>query len=205
MEVKVIKWDVDWKEIKNMARTTISLKDSNKRPTTEWIRKMLIAEHSVLRHSLITIEIEGIPYAMMGHLVRHSVGVTPYVSTSREDRTGIKREERSQMDLVNMRMDLNIQSLINISRKRLCHQADTLTRQIWEEVVYKVSEYDEDVAWACVPEGIRTCGCPEGFGECRCCNNIIQGMDFDSRLYIPNRYDRYDKLVKKRKKPLKKQ
>lgn len=192
MEIKVIKFDVDWLEIKNLCRSTISMGDSKVEPNDEWKRKLLIAEHSPLRHSLITIEISDIPFAIMGHLVRHNVGVTPYVSTSREDRTGVKRKERSQMDLVNMRMDLNIQSLINISRKRLCNQADPITKRVWEQVVLEISKYDENIAWACVPEGIYRDGCSESFGYCNACNNFITNMSFDDRMGIMRRYDIYN-------------
>ena len=83
-KVKVIKFDVDWLEIKNLCRKTISMKDSKLEPSSEWKRDLLLAEHSPLRHSLITIDIEDVPFYVMGHLVRHSVGVTPYVSTSRK-------------------------------------------------------------------------------------------------------------------------
>lgn len=194
-EIKIIveKFDVDWKEIKNLCRGTIGMQDSKLEPNDIWKRKLLVAEHSVLRHSLITIKIENIPFAIMGHLVRHSVGVTPYVRTSREDRTGIKREERSQMDTVDMRMDLNIQSLINISRKRLCNQADQLTRTIWGKVVLEIAKYDEIIAWACVPEGMYRCGCSETFGHCNMCNNFIINMPFDDRINIIKRYDIYNK------------
>ena len=200
-KVTVIKFDVDWTEIKNACRKTISMKDSRIEPSSEWKRNLLIAEHSPLRHSLITIDIEDVPFYVMGHLVRHSVGVTPYVGTSREDRTGVDRSERSQTDLVSMRLDMNIQSLINISRKRLCNQADRQTQLLWLEVVKAIAEYDQDIAWACVPEGIRTCGCPEKFGNCCACENIISTMDFESRMNINKRYDRYNvnrnKILKK--------
>lgn len=196
MEVKVIKWDVNWLEIKNLCRKTISMSDSSVEPTQAWKRKILLAEHSPLRHSLITIDIVDIPFAIMGHFVRHHVGVTPYVTTSREDRTGVKREERSQMDLVSMRLDLNIQSLINISRKRLCMQADPTTIAVWEAVLAAVKEYDEDIYWACVPEGIRSCGCPEQFGKCRKCENILRGMP---PLFVFNLEERYDYYNTKRK------
>lgn len=200
-KVNVIKFDVDWLEIKNLCRKTISMGDSNKEPDSTWKRKLLIAEHSPLRHSLITIEINDVPFYVMGHLVRHHVGVTPYVTTSREDRTNTPRDERKQTDLVSMRMDLNIQSLINMSRKRLCNQADKTTQKIWLEVVKEIAKYDEDIAWACVPEGIRTCGCPEKFGNCCACNNIISTMSFESRMNPTFRYDRYNdnrnKVLKK--------
>ena len=201
VKVNVIKFDVDWLEIKNLCRKTISMADSNKEPDSTWKRKLLIAEHSPLRHSLITIEINDVPFYVMGHLVRHHIGVTPYVTTSREDRTNIPRDERKQTDLVSMRMDLNIQSLINISRKRLCNQADKTTQIVWLEVIKEIAKYDEDIAWACVPEGIRTGGCPEKFGNCSTCNNIISSMDSESIMNPTFRYDRYNnnrnKVLKK--------
>ena len=200
-KVTVVKFDVDWTEIKNACRKTISMKDSKVEPGSDWKRKLLLAEHSPLRHSLITVDIEDVPFYVMGHIVRHSVGVTPYVGTSREDRTNVPRSERSQTDLVSMRLDMNIQSLINISRKRLCNQADKQTQIVWLEVVKAIAEYDQDIAWACVPEGIRSCGCPEKFGNCRACENIIKQMVFDDRLDLTKRYDHYNntrnKILKK--------
>lgn len=197
LEVKIIKFDVNWTEIKNLCRKTISMEDSTKEPTSEWKRKLLLAEHSPLRHSLITVEINNLPFYVMGHLVRHHEGVTPYVTTSREDRTGKPRNERKQTDTVSMRMDLNIQSLINISRKRLCNQADATTQRIWLEVLKKIAEYDKDIFWACVPEGIRTCGCPEKFGSCCSCENIISKMDFGERLDLTARYNHYEEFRNK--------
>lgn len=191
-KVTVVKFDVNWTEIKNACRKTISMKDSKLEPDSTWKRKLLIAEHSPLRHSLITIDIKDVPFYVMGHLVRHSVGVTPYVSTSREDRTGIDRKNRSQTDLVSMRLDMNIQSLINISRKRLCNQADRQTQLLWLEVVKAIAEYDQDIAWACVPEGIRTCACPEKFGNCSACENVIKQMQSDDRLDLTLRYNHYN-------------
>ena len=192
-EVKVIKFDVDWTEIKNACRKTISMGDSIVEPSSDWKRKLLLAEHSPLRHSLITLDIQDVPFYVMGHLVRHSVGVTPYVGTSREDRTGVDRSERRQTDLVSMRLDLNIQSLINISRKRLCNQADKQTQMLWLQVVRAIAEIDEDIAWACVPEGIRTCGCPEAFGDCRACTNIVRQLPPEDMVDVTKRYNHYAK------------
>ena len=194
LKVTVEKFDVDWKEIKNMCRGTVGIEDSQKEPTNEWKRKLLLAEHSPLRHSLITIKIENIPYAMMGHLVRHSVGVTPYVKTSRSDRTGVDRNTRSQMDLVNMRLDLNIQSLINISRKRLCNQADITTRKIWWEVIKEIAKYDKNIAWACVKEGIYKGGCSESFGCCNSCNDFLNTLTKEQLIDLKQRYDAYNEF-----------
>ena len=196
-EVKIIKWQVNWLEIKNLCRTTVNLADSNVVPSDEWKKDLLLAEHSPLRHSLITIELTNIPYYVTTHLVRHHIGVEKFISTSRSDRTGIDRSERRQTDLVNMRMDLNIQALINISRKRLCNQADKTTQKIWLMVIKEVAKYDENIAWACVPEGIRTAGCIEAFGNCRKCNKILETMELDEIIDVKKRYLIYNDKFKK--------
>ena len=201
MQVKIIKWDVNWLEIKNLCRKTISMKDSKVEPTQKWKRELLLAEHSPLRHSIITVDIEDVPFYVMGHFVRHHVGVTPYVSTSRSDRTGVDRNERRQTDPVCMRLDLNVQSLINISRKRLCNQADPETIKVWNAVLDAVREYDEDVYWACVPEGVRSCGCTEAFGNCKQCVNMMKDMDKMDLFDVNARYDHYNKkrdLIRKK-------
>ena len=196
LEVNIIKWEVDWQEIKNLCRGTINLGDSNIVPPDDWKKDLLLAEHSPLRHSLITIELKNIPYYVTTHLVRHHIGIEKYISTSREDRTNIPRDSRKQTDTVTMRMDLNIQSLINISRKRLCGQADPITRKVWELVVEEVAKYDENIAFACVPEGIRSAGCPEAFGDCFLCNALLKNMETKDIIDIKKRYLTYNKKIR---------
>lgn len=195
MEVKIIKFDVDWLEIKNLCRKTVSMNDSKIVPNDEWKQKLLITKHSPLRHSLITIDIQNVPFYVMGHIVRH-VHAVPYVSTSRSDRTGVPREERRQIDLVNMRLDVNIETLINISKKRLCNQADPTTQKLWLLVIKEIAKIDPNIAWACVPEGIIQCGCPEKFGNCNQCVNILKEMPKEDLLDIKKRYDFYNEKRK---------
>lgn len=199
-EINIIKFDVDWLEIKNLCRTTVNMTDSSKEPNDEWKRKLLIAEHSPLRHSLITVEFKNIPYFVVGHLVRHHQGIEKYVTTSREDRTNVPRTERRQTDLVNMKMDLNIQALINISRKRLCSQADISTQKIWFMLIREIAKYDENIAWACVPEGIYKGGCSESFGNCKKCNSILEEIGVPDVFDIQKRYDCYKKIRKRESK-----
>ena len=40
-KVTVVKFDVDWTEIKNACRKTISMKDSKLEPDSVWKRKLL--------------------------------------------------------------------------------------------------------------------------------------------------------------------
>ena len=95
METKIIKYNVDWLEIKSACMQTIS-KQAKTTPPNEWKRKLLISRHSPIRRGVISWKWDNIPFYVMGHFVRHHVGCTPYVATGREDRTNIPREERKQ-------------------------------------------------------------------------------------------------------------
>lgn len=102
------------------------------------------------------------------HIRTHNVGVTysdvlHYVSTQRDDRTAdtTPRDEKPQGALVMMVMIVNAQSIINISRKRLCSKADPDTREVWKAVVVKLKEIDEIIASVCVKECLYRGFCPE--------------------------------------------
>ena len=193
-------FQVNWQKIKSACMTTISKKAGDKEPSTEWKRKLLLCEHSPIRRGIISWKWEEIPYAMSTHFARHHEGCEKFIGTERSDRTGIPREERSQMNPVPMEMDANIQSIINISKKRLCTCADATTRQYWQSVIDAIEQYDKDVAWACVPEGIYRGGCPEGFSNCTLCNDIIKSMPEEDRLDPSKRYDAYHSYQKVLKK-----
>lgn len=199
MEVKVCNFKVNWKEIKNACRQTVNMGDSSVEPTKEWKNKLLICRHSPLRLGTIYIEIKDVPYYVMGHLVRHNVGVTPFVGTSREDRTGISRDERRQTDLISMRLDMNIEALMNISEKRLCTCADAKTREVWKAVVDAIREYDEEIANMCVPSCVRCGGCIEAFGNCNFYNNLMKDATMEEQINIAKRYELYNKKLMKNK------
>ena len=192
MQVTITNFNVDWTLIKNLCRQTVNMGDSKKEPTSEWKRKLLICRHSPLRAGTITVKLEDIPYYVSTHLVRHNVGVTPYVGTSREDRTGIPREERKQTDLVSMQMNMNIEALMNISERRLCNCADKNTIKVWKSVIEAVREYDEDIAWACVPQCIRCGACIEPFSNCDYYYNLTKYETIEKQVDIMKRYDFYN-------------
>lgn len=135
--VKITRFDVDWLRIKSACMTTIS-KQEGREPSREWKRKLLICQHSPIRRGVVSWKWEEIPYAISTHFARHHEGCEKFVGTERTDRTGVNREERSQMNLVPMEMDANIQALINISEKRLCTCADPITRKYWEALVAEI-------------------------------------------------------------------
>ena len=138
-------FDIDWMKIKSACMTTISKQAGSKEPNEEWKKKLLMCQHSPLRRGTISWKWEEIPYCISTHFVRHHEGVEKWIGTSRADRTEIKdRSERTQMDMVPMEMEANIQALINISERRLCYCADPLTIKYWQGVLEAVREFDED-------------------------------------------------------------
>ena len=192
IKTTITDYDIDWKKIKSACMTTISKEAGDKEPSSEWKRKLLICEHSPIRRGSISWKWDQIPYAISTHFVRHHEGVEKWVGTQRADRTEIKdRSERSQMDMVPMEMEANIQALINISLKRLCTCADPLTRKYWQSVLEAIKEYDEDIYWACVPQCIKSGGCPE-YKTCGFYDALTKDWTTDELKNVHTRYDKYN-------------
>ena len=190
-------FDIDWMKIKSACMTTISKQAGNKEPSKTWKRKLLICQHSPLRRGTISWKWEEIPYCISTHFVRHHVGCEKWIGTSRADRTDIKdRSQRSQMDMVPMEMEANIQALINISERRLCSCADPITIKYWKAVLEAVKEYDEDIYWACVPQCVRYGGCPELFSPCGFYENLMKDEPIENQMSLVKRYDVYNKKRK---------
>ena len=200
MKTIIKEFNVNWLAIKDACMQTIG-KAAGVEPDSVWKRKMLICRHSPIRRSLISIKWDSIPSYVSTHISRHSVGVTPYIQTSREDRTGVPREERKQTDNVAMQLDMNIQSLFNISEKRLCTCSDVTTRKYWESVVEAIKEYDEDIYWALTPQCIRAGACVEPFSNCKYFEKFAENLTKEELTNVMVRYDKYNeyrdkKLVK---------
>jgi hypothetical protein len=156
-----IKKLIDWDVVKEAALATENKRPKEPFPTDEWKAKMLTAEHSPIRCLQFFIRMENIPYFVAMHLVRHKQGVEWFVGTSREDRTGVPRDERKQTDLVNLSCIINAQALITISRKRLCNKADKKTQAVWVEVKKVMKEVDPAMANAMLPECVYRGRCTE--------------------------------------------
>ena len=195
-KVEITDFNVDWLKIKSACMTTIS-KAAGKMPNDEWKRKILMAEHSPIRRGNISWKWEEIPYAISTHFVRHHEGCEKFVGTEREDRTGVNREERSQMNYVPMEMDANIQALINISLKRLCTCADPTTRKYWEKVLEAIKEYDENIYRQCVPQCIRCGGCPE-FYPCGFFEKFAEQLTKEELINMQERYNKYNDYREKK-------
>lgn len=196
---RITNFNVNWKRIKSACMTTISKEAGEKDPPKAWKRKILICRHSPIRRSEISWKWDSIPYAISTHFARHHEGCEKFIGTSRADRTEIKdRSERSQMDCVPMEMDANIQALLSISERRLCTCADPLTRKYWELLIEEIRKYDEDIAWACVPQCVRCGGCVEPFSECKFYDKLMEGHTLEEQKDVMKRYDIYDNYRRKR-------
>jgi thymidylate synthase ThyX len=105
--------------------------------------------HSPVRAVIYRFYFEGVPTFVSVHLVRHHIGVQPYVQSQREDKTKIPREDRRQTDLVNMLFDINPNGLLSIAKARLCSKASIETREVViaiKKALEGGDEYDKAVA-----------------------------------------------------------
>ena len=155
-----------WKDVLNAARFTQRKELLDKEPSVEFKKNIIKAEHSPLRCLMFNIDFYDIPNYVSVHLVRH-VHSQPFVSTSRPDIDGkqIPREEQKKTDPVNMRLFLNAQEIINISKARLCNRAEAETRKVWKEVIEELSKTEPELANACIPSCVYRGFCPE-FKSC---------------------------------------
>jgi hypothetical protein len=161
MNVEITKV-TSWKDVLNAARFTQRKEPLDKEPSIEFKKKIIKAEHSPLRCLMFNIDFYDIPNYVSVHLVRH-IHAQPFVSTSRPDIDGkqIPREEQKKIDPVNMRLFLNAQEIINISKVRLCGKAEKETRKTWAMVITELKKQEPELAAACVPSCFYRGFCPE--------------------------------------------
>ena len=157
-------------EVVDRCRVTVWKQSLGHEPSDKFMDNIYFSEHSPIRDRMFVVEIKGVKSWVATHFVRHSIGVTPYVSSQRDDRhdNPISRDNMPQSALVNMDLTLNAQAMINVSRKRLCHMASNETREVWKEVIKQLSKIDKQLAKNCVPNCIYRGGiCPEGKEGCK--------------------------------------
>ena len=151
-----------WADVLNAARFTQRKGPISGEPSIAWKKKIIKAEHSPIRCLLFNIDFYDIPNYVSVHLVRH-IHAQPFVSTSRPDIDGkqVPRDEQKKTDPVNMRLFLNAQEIINISKVRLCNKAEFITRTVWREAIEELRKIEPELANACVPNCFYRGHCPE--------------------------------------------
>lgn len=163
MTIDIFKHDDNWQDIKDSTMNTIG-KDTGKYPTSEYKRKLILAEHSPIRRMKFYWRWKDLKSWVSVHFVRHKYGIEHWVSTQRTDRTGVNRDELPQSALVKHACEANAQALINISRKRLCRCASKDTIDAWQKVKNMVHDCGETELASCmVKECVYRGFCPEMF------------------------------------------
>lgn len=186
----IVREITDDKEVLNSARMTVWKDALEKQPSEKFMYDIYMSEHSPIRDKMFTIEIYGIKSWVATHLARHSVGYTPYIATQRDDRTpaDLPRDEIGQGALVNMRITLNAQAFINVSKKRLCKMSHKETVKVWKDVIENLKGIDPILAHHCVPNCIYRNGlCPE---PTTCKWNFSSGFKTELKVYISHIEDR---------------
>ena len=161
MNIKFLGTKGTWREIANSANTTINKEEGTKEPSSSWKRKMLLCEHSPIRQLIIKWKWYDLKYWVSVHFCRHFIGIVHWVRTQRSDRTNVNRDTEDQGSKVEHECEANAQSLINISRKRLCACASKETREAWMEVLKQIKEIEPELYAVCVKNCIYRGWCYE--------------------------------------------
>lgn len=181
VEVKGIRGN--WKDVYRACLNTIG-KETNREPSSEWKKKILMSEHSPIRKINVEGKWDNLYYWVSNHFVRHKYGIEHFVSTQRTDRTDINRNEKTQNSFVKHEFDCNIQSIINISRKRLCKCASDETREAWIKFLDELNKVEPEIVSVCVPECIYRNGlCPEFYS---CGYNKTRKFEEELKVYVEN-------------------
>ena len=182
MEVKITQ-DTSWKRALNEARRTAGKPALDKEPSEKWKRMSIMAEHSPIKLVEYTIMFSDLRQWVGVHILRHE-HLLPYIHTQREDRREdidilldkimsileddikndpefCKRDWLPQGQVNDQDFVVNVQTLINISRKRLCSCASKQTREAWEMVKKVMEDVDPVVALFMVKNCIYRGFCPE--------------------------------------------
>ncbi len=112
---------------------------------------MYRCEHSPMRTQIFWIELHSIPTFVSTHMRTHSVGVTHFVQSNRDDSPGASINAH-RWTPVNHGLLANAQALVNISRKRLCRKSHPETIRIWRMVCSAIHTCDTDLARFMVPD-----------------------------------------------------
>lgn len=174
--------ETPWKRALNAARRTIGKKPLDKEPSEEWKKKVIMAEHSPIKLVEYRISYTDLRQWVGVHILRHPYTL-PMIHTQRVDRRDIdamvekvmgildddikksedfnKRDYLFQGEVNDQDFYVNAQTLINISRKRLCACASPETRYAWKLVKDAVAEFDPTMAAFMVPNCVYRGRCPE--------------------------------------------
>lgn len=174
--------ETSWKRALNSARRTIGKKPLDKEPSEEWKAMVTMAEHAPIKLVEYRISFTDLRQWVGVHLLRHEHTI-PMIHSQRVDRRDIdsmvadvmniisedvkksgdfnKRDYLFQGEPNDQDFYVNAQTLINISRKRLCACASPETRYAWNLVKNAIAEIDPTMAHFMVRNCVYRGRCPE--------------------------------------------
>lgn len=163
----------DWQLIADMAAFTQGMKSFE--INEQFLRDAIISRHSIIRAAIFRITVFGIPYFSHVHFVRHSVGHDHFVRSQRPDSmnpVGYNRETAPQNAPVDWSDIINMEALFTMMGRRLCKQADPVTRSVAQEIKWSFLNHRDAfmnlVGEYCLPLCEWMGGyCPETFRSCQ--------------------------------------
>lgn len=200
MKTKINRIDGNWKIVKNKCRRTVNKDATDIEPTKEFIRMILISEHSPIRLINVDWTWRDIEYWLSTEWSRHKF--EKFISTQRDDRTsdGIPRDDKPQGAKVTFDGYANAQQLIDSFRKRLCHCSHPKARELAEDFKRALHEVEPELADVLVPNCIYRCGCPEptccGIFKAMMDAYYFAGIDITD---IKERYKVYNDIIYKKR------
>lgn len=141
------------------ARSTVHKPPLGHEPSSEWKKKILMAEHSPIRDISVKWKWLNMPHWVTVHWVRHKF--EKFVSTQRSDRTGIPRNKLPQDQPADFTGEANAQQLIDVWKKRLCRQASPETRKYAEDFKLSLVSCEPELSEILVPQCVYRGGCSE--------------------------------------------
>lgn len=174
--------ETPWRRALNAARRTVGKLPLDKEPSREWKCMALMAEHAPIKLVEYRISFSDLRQWVGVHLLRHEHTI-PMIHSQRVDRRDLdamvdsvmqiisddiknasgfnKRDYLFQGEVNDQDFYVNAQTLINISRKRLCTCASPETRYAWGIVKDAIAEIDPEMASVMVRNCIYRGRCPE--------------------------------------------
>ena len=187
----------DWRRVKNHCRTTDNKDFTEKEPTREFKRKLLISEHSPIRLLEFDWSWKQIFYWLSTEWSRHKF--EKFISTQRDDRLKDEtpRGKKPQDALVNFDGYANMQNIIDAWRKRFCGAATDEARELAEDFKVELHKTHPEEADVLQPNCIYRMGCPE-FQTCGRLHKFLKWVeenkqvDKDWMIDIQKRYDLFN-------------
>lgn len=203
LHVEIARYDGKDSIPESMNEYEVYYKNKNSKP-------VYLIDYDKLENQIIEASSNGLNYTIYYGMVSNDDLVKlhnelhydwdKWISTQREDRTGVDRDKAPQDAPVNYDGSSNAQACINVGRYRLCVGcAHEQTRYCMEDLKDSIHPYEPELSDVMVPNCIYRGGCPE-FHECgyfrkfiKWCKENDKDVDF---FNIQNRYDAYNEFYK---------